>query len=91
MLSTTNFLESVVGFNVSLSEVGIQSGVCQEYDPKQICRADLDSSPLWHPLLYIAEIQYMYIVECTMKYSTMNYIFIVRTTFSKKVDAMIYT
>ena len=33
----------------------------------------------------------MYIVESTMKYSTMTYIFIVRTTFSKKVDAMIYT
>ena len=32
----------------------------------------------------------MYIVECTMKYRTMNYIFIARTTFSKKVDAMIY-
>ena len=48
--SPTHFLESAVGFDLSLSEVCwvpmmSLSGVCQESDSNQIWRADLDSSP----------------------------------------------
>ena len=46
MLSPTNFLESVVGFNVSLSEVESQSGVSQQSVSSQLVSSQLVSSQL---------------------------------------------